>query len=30
MSHGCVRVTDDSLMRMVALKLPIGTPVQVT
>ena len=29
-SHGCVRVTDDSLMRMVALKLPIGTPVQVT
>ena len=29
-SHGCVRVTDDSLMRLVALKLPIGTPVQVT
>jgi hypothetical protein len=29
-SHGCVRVADDSLMRMVALKLPIGTPVQVT
>ena len=29
-SHGCVRVSDDSLMRMVALKLPIGTPVQVT
>jgi hypothetical protein len=29
-SHGCVRVTDDSLMRMVALELPIGTPVQVT
>jgi hypothetical protein len=29
-SHGCVRVTDDSLMRMVALQLPIGTPVQVT
>ncbi len=29
-SHGCVRVTDNSLMRMVALKLPIGTPVQVT
>jgi hypothetical protein len=29
-SHGCVRVSDDSLMRMVALKLPVGTPVQVT
>jgi hypothetical protein len=29
-SHGCVRVADDSLMRTVALKLPIGTPVQVT
>jgi hypothetical protein len=29
-SHGCVRVSDDSLMRTVALKLPIGTPVQVT
>ena len=29
-SHGCVRVTDDSLMRMVALELPIGTPVQIT
>ncbi len=29
-SHGCVRVADDSLMRMVALELPIGTPVQVT
>jgi L,D-transpeptidase catalytic domain len=29
-SHGCVRVTNDSLMRLVALKLPIGTPVQVT
>ena len=29
-SHGCVRVTDDSLMRMVALELPLGTPVQVT
>jgi L,D-transpeptidase catalytic domain len=29
-SHGCVRVADDSLMRMVALKLPVGTPVQVT
>jgi hypothetical protein len=29
-SHGCVRVTDDSLMRMVALRLPVGTPVQVT
>jgi hypothetical protein len=29
-SHGCVRVADDSLMRMVALKLPVGTPVLVT
>ena len=29
-SHGCVRVADDSLMRMVALKLPVGTPVHVT
>jgi hypothetical protein len=29
-SHGCVRVANDSLMRMVALKLPIGTPVLVT
>ena len=29
-SHGCVRVSDDSLMRMVALELPVGTPVQVT
>jgi hypothetical protein len=29
-SHGCVRVADDSLMRMVALELPIGTPVLVT
>jgi len=29
-SHGCVRVTDDALMRMVALELPNGTPVQVT
>ena len=29
-SHGCVRVTDDSLMRMVALELPVGTPVHVT
>jgi hypothetical protein len=29
-SHGCVRVSDESLMRMVALELPIGTPVQVT
>jgi L,D-transpeptidase catalytic domain len=29
-SHGCVRVSDDSLMRMVALKLPVGTPVLVT
>jgi hypothetical protein len=28
-SHGCVRVADDSLMRMVALKLPVGTPVHV-
>ena len=29
-SHGCVRVSDDSLMRMVALELPVGTPVHVT
>jgi hypothetical protein len=29
-SHGCVRVSDDSLMRTVALELPMGTPVQVT
>jgi hypothetical protein len=29
-SHGCVRVADDSLMRMVALQLPVGTPVHVT
>jgi hypothetical protein len=29
-SHGCVRVADDSLMRMVALRLPVGTPVLVT
>jgi hypothetical protein len=29
-SHGCVRVADDSLMRMMALKLPVGTPVLVT
>jgi hypothetical protein len=29
-SHGCVRVTDNSLMRTVALELPMGTPVQVT
>jgi hypothetical protein len=29
-SHGCVRVASDSLMRMVALKLPVGTPVHVT
>jgi L,D-transpeptidase catalytic domain len=29
-SHGCVRVTDDSLMRMVALELPVGTPVLVS
>jgi hypothetical protein len=29
-SHGCVRVADDSLMRMVALRMPIGTPVDVT
>ncbi|HET6174072.1 MAG TPA: L,D-transpeptidase [Gaiellales bacterium] len=29
-SHGCVRVQDDSLMRMVALRLPVGTPVHVT
>ena len=29
-SHGCVRVADDSLMRMVALELPVGTPVLVT
>jgi hypothetical protein len=29
-SHGCVRVADDSLMRMVALQLPVGTPVLVT
>ena len=29
-SHGCVRVADDSLMRMVALELPVGTPVHVT
>jgi hypothetical protein len=29
-SHGCVRVADDSIMRMVALELPVGTPVQVT
>jgi lipoprotein-anchoring transpeptidase ErfK/SrfK len=29
-SHGCVRVTDDSLMRLVALELPLGTPVHVS
>jgi hypothetical protein len=29
-SHGCVRVSSDSLMRMVALRLPVGTPVHVT
>src|SRR6478672_2664974 len=29
-SHGCVRVADDSIMRMVALQLPVGTPVHVT
>lgn len=29
-SHGCVRVSSDSLMRMVALELPVGTPVLVT
>jgi hypothetical protein len=28
-SHGCVRVSSDSLMRMVALELPVGTPVHV-
>ena len=28
-SHGCVRVVDGGLMRMVALQLPNGTPVQV-
>jgi hypothetical protein len=28
-SHGCVRVPDSALMRMVALQLPNGTPVQV-
>jgi hypothetical protein len=28
-SHGCVRVSSDSLMRMVALQLPVGTPVHV-
>jgi L,D-transpeptidase-like protein len=29
-SHGCVRVADDSLMRMLALELPAGTPVNVS
>jgi hypothetical protein len=29
-SNGCVRVADDSLMRMLALELPVGTPVHVT
>jgi hypothetical protein len=29
-SHGCVRVADESLMRMLALELPVGTPVHVT
>ena len=29
-SHGCIRVADDSLMRTIALRLPMGTPVQVT
>ena len=28
-SHGCIRVPDSALMRMVALQLPNGTPVQV-
>ena len=28
-SHGCIRVADDSIMRMVALELPVGTPVRV-
>ena len=29
-SHGCIRVADDSIMRMVALELPVGTPVRVS
>jgi hypothetical protein len=29
-SHGCIRVANDSLMQEIALKLPMGTPVQVT
>ena len=29
-SHGCIRVANDSLMRTIALRLPMGTPVQVT
>jgi L,D-transpeptidase catalytic domain len=29
-SHGCIRVASDSIMRMVALQLPAGTPVDVT
>jgi lipoprotein-anchoring transpeptidase ErfK/SrfK len=29
-SHGCIRVADDSIMQMVALELPVGTPVHVT
>jgi hypothetical protein len=29
-SHGCIRVASDSLMRTIALRLPMGTPVQVT
>ena len=29
-SHGCIRVANDSLMREIALQLPMGTPVQVT
>ena len=29
-SHGCIRVASDSLMRTIALRLPMGTPVKVT
>ncbi|MDX6619526.1 MAG: hypothetical protein QOK36_1912 [Gaiellales bacterium] len=29
-SHGCIRVANDWLMRTIALRLPMGTPVMVT
>ena len=29
-SHGCIRVANDTLMREIALRLPMGTPVKVT